>query len=194
MDFFHPNPLQALGVPPKIWESDPAVDELSLRFRNTAWAFLLAHELAHLRFRHPGNRGVDPRVSQRNEAQADAFAVELLGRSDTIPMGAVLWFQASVAYFPNRADFDSDRDYEQWVEGTTTHPVNPERLERLGTRLADRADSVTRDQAEVYRYIAARLQSIGRVLADPDMQRLIVRCATTRGPATLRRLEDRPCE
>ena len=40
-----PDPMAALGVPPKIWERDPQVDDLALRFRNTAWAFILAHEL-----------------------------------------------------------------------------------------------------------------------------------------------------
>ena len=91
-----PDPLTALGVPARIWEQDKRVDELSLRFRNTAWAFILSHELGHLRWQHPGNKQVPPKVSQRNEVEADAFAVKLLSRSDTIPMGMILWFQASV--------------------------------------------------------------------------------------------------
>lgn len=191
----YPDPLQALGVPPNVWEQDPAVDELSLRFRNTAWAFLLAHELAHLRFGHPGNRGVDPRTSQRNEAEADAFAVDLMGRSGAIPMGALLWFQASVAYFPNRADFDSDPEYRDWVRGTTTHPINSERLKALGSVLERSARKESdADERDVRRFIARRLERIGEILSLPDMQRLIVRCALTREPALLKRLDDRACD
>lgn len=138
-----PDPLTALGVPPRIWERDKRVDDLSLRFRNTAWAFILVHELGHLRFRHAGNRAVSPEVSQRQEIEADAFAVDLLSRSDTIPMGMILWFQATVGFLPNRADFETEAAYTRWVQGRTshprwgkaTHPVNPERLRRLGVAL-----------------------------------------------------------
>ncbi|WP_022950059.1 M48 family metalloprotease [Methylohalobius crimeensis] len=130
-----PNPLTALGVPARIWEKDTRVDDLSLRFRNTAWAFILAHELEHLRRRHPGNGSVPAKVSQRHEQEADAFAVELFRRSDEIPMGMILWFQASVGYFPNRADFRSEAEYRDWLRGklnhprwgSATHPMNPGR-------------------------------------------------------------------
>lgn len=190
-----PDPLTALGVPPGIWERDKRVDDLSLRFRNTAWAFILAHELGHLRFRHPGNLSVDPSVSQRNEIEADKFAVDLLGRSDTIPMGMILWFQASVGYFQNRADYSTEAAYREWVQREATHPVNPARLQHLAVTLNHVADaSLSREHAETMRFIATKLITIGGILAELDMQRLIARCAVLGRPEDLKRLHDRPCD
>lgn len=183
----YPDPLTALGVPTRIWEQEPAVDELSLRLRNTAWAFVLAHELGHQRQRHPGNAAVDPKTSQRHESEADQFALDLLARSETIPMGMVLWFQATVGFFPNRADFDSGAAYEDWRR-EATHPVNPERMQAMAVAL-DRAadDSLDPARAEVLRFIATRLAAIGDTLAEPDMQRLIARQAVLGDPEDLKR-------
>lgn len=190
-----PSPLVALGVPPGILEQDAHVADLSLRFRNTAWAFVLAHELGHLRHRHPGNLAVQPAVSQRQEMEADAFAVELLSRSDTIPMGMILWFQATVGYFPNRADFASEAEYLAWVQSGATHPVNPARMQHLAVALNRTASaSLSRDYATVAPYIAQRLLGMADILAEPDMQRLIARCAVLGHPEDLKRLHDRPCD
>jgi hypothetical protein len=184
----HPPPLEALGVPARIWENEPEVDDLSLRLRNSAWAFILAHEMGHLRYRHPGNAAVDAATSQRHEREADQFALDLLARSETIPMGAVLWFQASVGFFPNRADFASEAAYLDWQRREATHPVNPERLQSLALAL-DRAagDSLDPAHAEALRFIATRLAAIADTLAEPDMQRLIARQAVQRDPADLKR-------
>lgn len=190
-----PDPLTALGVPARIWEQDKRVDELSLRFRNTAWAFILSHELGHLRWQHPGNKQVPPKVSQRNEVEADAFAVKLLSRSDTIPMGMILWFQASVGYFKNRADFDSEAQYYKWVQDKATHPVNPVRLQRLAVELNLAAEAtLSPNHSEILRFIAVKVVGIGDILAEPDMQRLIARCAVLGRPQDLKRLHDRPCD
>ena len=190
-----PAPPAALGVPSKIWERDEEVRDLYLSFRNTAWAFILAHELAHVRFDHPGNTGAPPAVSQRNELQADAFAVDLRSRSDTILMGAILWFQASVGYFKNRADFSTDAGYRDWGRGKATHPVNADRLIRFGAALSRAADrTLSRGHASALRVIAMQVTQIADILAEPDMQRLIARCAVLGDPNDLKRLQDRPCD
>ena len=190
----YPDPLTAMGVPERAWEQDTRVDDLSLRFRNSMWAFVLAHELGHLRFGHPGNRAVDAETSQANEIAADAFAVELLDRSDTIPMGAMLWFQASVGFFKNRADFPSEAEYWAWVREGATHPVNPQRLLRLSLQLDELAASAEGANAETLRFIAENLVGIGKILAEPDMQRLVARCAVLGDPEDLKRTVDRPCD
>jgi hypothetical protein len=184
----YPDPLSALGVPAEIWEQEPEVDDLSLRLRNSAWAFILAHEMGHLRYGHPGNVAVDPKTSQRHEAEADQFALDLLSRSKTIPMGAVLWFQATVGYFPNRADFETEAAFLHWQQQEATHPVNAERLQSLALAL-DRAagDSLDPAHAEVLRFIATRLATIADTLAEPDMQRLIARRAVQGDPDDLKR-------
>jgi hypothetical protein len=184
----YPDPLTALGVPARIWEQEPAVDDLSLRLRNSAWAFILAHEMGHLRYGHPGNAAVDPATSQRHEREADQFALDLLARSETIPMGAVLWFQATVGFFPNRADFEAEAAFLDWQQREATHPVNPGRLQSLALAL-DRAvgDSLDPGHAEVLRFIATRLAVIADTLAEPDMQRLIARQAVQGDPDDLKR-------
>jgi hypothetical protein len=184
----YPDPLSALGVPARIWEQEPAVDDLSLRLRNSAWAFVLAHEMGHLRYGHPGNAAVDPKTSQRHEVEADQFALDLLSRSKTIPMGAVLWFQATVGFFPNRADFATDAAFLDWQQQEATHPANPLRLQSLALAL-DRAagDGVDPAHAEVLRFIATRLATIADTLAEQDMQRLIARKAVQGDPEGLKR-------
>ena len=184
----YPDPLSALAVPARIWEQEPAVDDLSLRLRNSAWAFVLAHEMGHLRHGHPGNAAVDPATSQRHEREADQFALDLLARSKTIPMGAVLWFQATVGYFPNRADFEADAAFLAWQRKEATHPINPGRLQSLALAL-DRAagDSLDPNHADVLRFIATRLAVIAETLAEPDMQRLIARKAVLGDPTDLKR-------
>lgn len=188
-----PDPMTALGVPERIWEQDPRVDDLSLRFRNTAWAFILAHELGHLRFGHTLTPASPPEV-QRQEEQADAFAVDLLARSETIPMGMILWFQATAGYLKNRADFASDAAYAEWLMSEASHPVNGRRMRSLATAL-DRQATAARDpnSADTLRFIAGRLAAIGEIVEDRDMQRYLRRCAAARHPEELRRLEDRPC-
>jgi IrrE N-terminal-like domain len=184
----YPDPLSALGVPTRIWEQEPAVDDLSLRLRNSAWAFVLAHEMGHLLYRHPGNAAVDPKTSQRHEAEADQFALDLLARSKTIPMGAVLWFQATVGFFPNRADFATEAAFLEWQQREATPPVNPLRLQTLALALDGAAgDSLAPAHAEVLRFIATRLLTIADTLAEPDMQRLIARKAVQGDPEDLKR-------
>ena len=188
-----PDPMTALGVPPRIWERDPQVDDLSLRFRNTAWAFILAHELGHLRFGHTKNEVLLAEI-QRQEEAADEFAVDLLGRSDTIPMGMILWFQATAGYMDNRSDFPSDAAYFEWVRTNASHPVNGKRMRNLASTMRRQA-ATERDpkRADVLQFIAARLGAIGEIIEDPDMQRLLKRCATLRRLADLKRRDDRPC-
>lgn len=188
-----PSPLRALGVPENISETDNKTDDLSLRFRNTAWAFILAHELGHLRYGHSRSR-VDPAEIQRQEEQADAFAIDLLARSRTIPMGMILWFQATAAYLPNRADFPSLAAYLQWSRTEANHPVNGKRLKNLAERMARQARSESdANHASLLNYIATRLAKIGPIIDDPEMQMYLRRCAQVRQPQDLKRRENRSC-
>ena len=121
-------PLKALGIPVNA-VSDPKVNDLSLRFRNTGYAFILGHELGHIRYQHAGYDGVPLAVSQANERQADRFGLDLMRRTSTIPMGAMLFFQAGIYYFDNRADFPSDAAWQAYLSRSATHPLTVDRLE-----------------------------------------------------------------
>lgn len=167
----YPSPLEALGIPDTALQ-DRNVDDLSLRFRNEAWAFIVLHELAHVIYQHPGNRAVTPAQSQRNESQADRFALDILQRSETIPMGMVLWFQATAPWFPNRANYSSNAEFEAAVQTALTHPISPQRLRAISQHMQGwSANSSSSTQfAEVTSFIAPRLNRIAETMADPDIQ------------------------
>ncbi len=53
----YPPPLKALKIPPNAL-AERAVDDLSLRFRNTAYAFILLHEIGHILYEHRGYKNI----------------------------------------------------------------------------------------------------------------------------------------
>jgi hypothetical protein len=174
----YPPPLEALGIPLHA-VNDPKVNDLSLRFRNTGYAFILAHELGHIRYQHPGNDGVPVAVSQANERQADRFGLDLMRRTSTIPMGAMLFFQAGVYYFDNRADYPSDAAWQAYLATSATHPLTADRLEGMSRSVSALAEDFARGQPsraaaiETTRAIGDRFAEFAAFLKDPDLQRAI---------------------
>ena len=170
----YPLPFAALGVPQDVL-SDQRVDDLSLRFFNSARAFILAHELAHLHFRHEG-RGAG--VLQR-EIQADRFALDVLARTGTVPMGIILYFQAMAHWAPNRAQFDSEQAWQAFLRERKTHPLSGERVAAIAEALAElapafaRNDPNPRNAEDVVRSIAGELDKLVDYLDDGDMQRCV---------------------
>lgn len=114
-----PPVLPTLGIPTDL-SGDKEVVELARSHFITAQAFILAHELGHLRFHHRGS-------SIANEKQADAFAVDLIQRTGLQPLGIMVFFMADA----QMADYPPPRD--------ATHPLSADRLRALATRLSDRA-------------------------------------------------------
>jgi predicted Zn-dependent protease len=173
-------------VPQRAWERERDLLSLATALRNHAWAFLMAHELAHVLHRHPGNR-VAPVVSQANEREADAFAMEMMERTGTIPIGAILYFQATAAVYMSRADLPTDTAYARWQREGATHPVNSQRLAAIARRLelwARRTQDA--DRREALLSIGHRLDAIAAILDEPAMQQLIVRRAVFGDPSALR--------
>jgi hypothetical protein len=77
----YPAPLEALHVPAGALEN-PDVKKMFLRMRNTAFSFMLLHQLGL-------QRGEGP-------ASADLFALDLMRRNSETPMGLLLLMSASV--------------------------------------------------------------------------------------------------
>src|SRR5262249_54367322 len=97
--------------------------------------------------------------------------------------------------FKNRADFSTEAAYREWTQSNASHPVNPERLQRLAIEMNHAADaSLSPKNAEILRFIAGKVVGMGDILAELDMQRLIARCAVLGRPEDLKRLYDRPCD
>ena len=175
-------PLKALGIPPNA-ASDRRVDELSLRLRNDGYGFILAHELGHVLHRHRRNQQVSIQQqlqqSVHDEEEADQFAFDIMRRNGAVPLGAMLFFQVAVFYFPNRADFESDEQWQKWVKEKSDHPLTPHRLELMAQRLSDtapdfaRLDSNKAATTEIARFIGKNLVEFAEFLNDPDLQRVM---------------------
>ena len=186
----YPSPLRALSIPADAL-SDPRVSNLSLRFRNSGYAFILGHELGHIRYRHPFYNEVPVTTSQSNEEQADLFALELMRRVTTIPMGGMLFFQAGIYYFENRADFASDHQWQEFLAKSATHPLTARRLRALSdnvSRLAPSFASGDPNRAaaiETVHFIGQRFAEFANFLDDPTLQRVMRAKAEKSPPSSL---------
>ena len=186
----YPPPLAALGVPAEAWK-EPAVGELGLRFRNSAVAFILAHELGHIALHHQGYSGISREVSRRDESGADAFALAVMARTATIPMGAVLFFQAQAYTMPSFGLYKSQgRSVEDWdkaMRDEITHPLTPDRLSAIAVSLSRQAVKESRPaERETLGFIATRLAKIAEDLGDVDLQQCVAVAAARADPAELR--------
>jgi hypothetical protein len=164
----YPPPLKALGIPEAALK-DMEVDGLSLRFRNSAYAYVLAHEMGHILYRHPGNRAAPPDVSRSHERQADEFALKVLQRDHQIPMGAILFFQMTAfVASPGRFEFSSVEAWQKAVH-EATHPVTSERIRGFSDGLR-RAAGQYGENREVALDVAQKLTRIAEEMDDRDWQ------------------------
>ena len=164
----YPPPLKALGIPDDAL-SDKKVDALSLRFRNSAYAYLLAHEMGHIRYRHSGNRAVRADVSRANEQQADAFALRVLRRDQQIPMGGILFFQMTAfVASPGRFDYPNVEEWQKALR-EATHPITSDRVRALSRGLRNGADKYGANR-EFAREIGDKLKTIADEMDDRDRQ------------------------
>jgi predicted Zn-dependent protease len=172
----YPLPWSALHIPDQAL-ADPQVDGLSLRFRNSAFAFILAHELGHVYRGHPPfYKDVTLRQAKDHETQADHFALDLLRRAANIPMGATLFFQASAYWFPNRGDYATQQEWQTYLKERATHPLTAERLRLLARHMEASAADFSRNERdkrvgiEAVQFIARGIAQIATVLEDTELQ------------------------
>jgi hypothetical protein len=177
----YPLPLPALHIPTNAL-TNPKVDELSLRFRNTAFAFILGHELGHIYHRHALG-GMTLQQARDNEIAADHFALELLRRTSTIPMGATLFFQASAYWFPHRGDYPNAQEWQTYLQEEAEHPLTADRLRTLARRMQAAATDFARNEPntafglEAVQFIAQGITQIAGILEDTDLQILMAKKA-----------------
>ena len=169
----YPPPLEALRIPASAVD-EPDAGQLGLRLRNSAYAFILAHEIGHVVLGHPSYDRESREQARQNEAQADRFALTALALAANIPMGAVLFFQASAYMQPNRGTFIAQGRSGAELDAALarqTHPLTADRLQAIGLRLEEQAQqSRSSPDREVLRYIAVRLGKIAEIVADSDLQ------------------------
>lgn len=171
--------LSALGIPRNALK-DKRVDDLSLRMRNEAFAFILAHELGHIYFRHRGYADITKAQARADEIQSDRFALELMGRTKTPPMGPFLFFQSQVYRFPHRGEFRSRSEWAKYLRTMSTHPMSTERI----SEIAKYAKSLARtrpSESQIWMFVGRGFEKIGRDLEDLDLQRCLSKVARNVG-------------
>ena len=170
----HPAPLDALGIPSDAL-SDGTVDEDSQKLLKSAVVFLLAHELGHVVHGH--RLDVPAADRQRQEMEADRFAVTTFRRIGTAPIGAVPLFFLSTYLGKHRADFDSDAAWTAHLRTSATHPLSSARLRALASEFRHRPQEFVhaepRPEAALrgLGVLPARLDSIAALLDDPLLVR-----------------------
>lgn len=185
----YPAPLEALSVPQNAL-SDKRVDTLGLRLRNTAYAFIILHELAHFLHRHGSYNQISTEQARMNETDADRFALKVLERADTIPGGIIVFFAAQVNSEPNKGQFLAERkseaDWQRYVQTKLTHPLTAERLKAIARYLDDWAHRASiDDEADTLAFIATRLFKMAKDYDDPEMQGCLAVVADRADPITL---------
>lgn len=178
-----PPPLEALQIPADAL-SDKRVDSLSQKILKSAIVFILAHELGHLRYQHPGY-DIPMKQARQNELQADNFAIEMMRRIGVAPMGITQFFMAALYLSSHRGDFSTDAQWEAYLRTQSTHPLSPKRMRMLSLKFKTHAKDFARTEPDIQKavaqinYVAGQLDTIADILADRDIQKSIAHIGRT---------------
>ncbi|MGK7895494.1 MAG: hypothetical protein AB4372_18230 [Xenococcus sp. (in: cyanobacteria)] len=126
----YPLPLDALQIPDNSL-SDPKVDELALRLFNGARTYILAHEIGHIIYNHPGYKGLSRKDATKNEIDADKFALDIIERIDSSGiffLGVILYHQVY--------------SHWNWDNNNSTHPTSASRIRTISSRENDISRSI----------------------------------------------------
>jgi hypothetical protein len=181
-----PKILEALGVPPDAYKTDKRVDELSLSLRNEAYAFIIAHELGHIRYAHKPLNQISAQQAQADEIQSDAFALDILLRTKTPPLGPVLFFQAQVYNLLHQADLGATEQERSSALLQMTHPMTTERIRKMSDFIEGPLTRARPDEAALWSDMAAKLRAIIPVMEDEDLAACLVKVAKEAHPDILK--------
>ena len=180
-----PDILRALGVPKNVLKNK-RIDRLSLSLRNEAYAFIITHELGHLLFRHQGIDHITPLQARADEIESDAFALDILARTGTAPLGMVVYFQAQIFALPHRGEFKSRDAWRNYLRTASTHPLSVERITAMGRMVSGPLARRRSKERRLWRDIGARLLGLVKVLDDVEIHNCMVRVAEQAPPSQLR--------
>lgn len=172
----YPTPLEVLNIPEGTFDDsddkDTPVEALALALFNEARAFIIGHELGHIRYKHAGGDKVDAAKAQQNESQADSYALKMLTTTQTVPLGAYLLFFAWTNYLPNRWDFASDQEWQAELD-ESTHPWTPARMQAIANGLTQSAALYPAKDRLAVASIATDMAKLAEVVADPASQQSV---------------------
>ncbi|WP_425092803.1 hypothetical protein [Tropicimonas sp. S265A] len=147
-----PAPLTAFAIDRDIAFADAYTYDVSGKILSSGIQFILAHEVGHLLLNH--RTDVDSIGSQRQEEEADRFALEHFARLGGSPMG-VFWFYM-MAWWQDPVTQDR-RDH--------SHPVSPQRITALSDRLLANPIDFAHGEADPARE-AAFIGQLGQMIAE----------------------------
>ena len=172
-----PKILDALGVPRDAYKTSKKVDEMSLALRNEAIAFVIAHELGHILYRH---KPVDQLSSQQalaDETQSDRFALELMKRTSTPPFGSLLFFEAQLYTLLHRHEFATEADWQRYVRSRMTHPLSIDRMKAMATFMRDEFPQARPAERDTWQAIGTKFLADADIFGDIGVARCIIRIA-----------------
>lgn len=182
----YPPILDALGIPADAYKNK-AVGDLSLSFRNEAFAFVLAHEIGHVVLGHAhGHDPVPAEQSRAEEAAADAFAFDLLSRSGTPAVGAFLFFTAQAYSLPHRGRFATEDEWLTFMRERNGHPLTTDRLRAMAAYHASALAGARPGERAIWRDIAAGQEQVAAILDDRELQDCIAEIGETGDLAALK--------
>jgi predicted Zn-dependent protease len=178
--------LEALGVPPDAYKTDKRVDELSLSLRNEAFAFIIAHELGHIRYAHKPLDQISAQQAQADETQSDAFALDIFLRTKTPPLGPVLFFQAQVYNLLHPVDLGRTEQERSSALLQMTHPLTTERIRKMSDFIEGPLTRARPEEAALWSDMAGKLRAIIPVMEDEDLAACLVKVAKEASPDILK--------
>lgn len=185
------SPRDALGVPANAL-GDKVVDDVSQKLLKSMVYFIVAHEFAHVMYQHKSYKTIGAQEAQRQETEADGFALEVMRRIAVPPLSMVHFFTLVSRLETSPADFETLDQYEAFLRQGATHPVSAQRIFAVADALQVnvKAFAVLQSnpaQWEVRLLQAVRdLRAIGATLDDRAMRQYLTYRAQTINPASLR--------
>ena len=187
----YPPLLATLGIPANALE-DQRIDKLSLSFRNQALAFVLVHELGHILYKHKGYDEITKTQARADEVESDRFALDVLARTQTAPLGAILFFQAQVYSHPHRGEFPDRQTWQQYLLTTSTHPLTVDRIAAMADYIEGPLARGRVKETAIWQSIAVKLRAIIRNMEDEPLQRCTARVAAVSDLSILKPRSDIP--
>lgn len=171
-----PGPLTALGIPADALD-DKKVDALALGLRNEAFAFLLLHELGHIYFAHKGYAEITKARARADEVQSDRFALDILARTKTPPLGAALFFQAQAYRLPHKGEFPSKAAWNDYLQTLSTHPLTVDRIRHQAEFIRSAFARRRADEKAIWTMVGIKLAAVADMLEDGELQACVAKMA-----------------
>jgi hypothetical protein len=178
------SPLQTLGVPASALD-DRFVDDVAQKTLKSTIFFVMAHEYAHVMYHHAGYSLVTAAQAQRQEEEADAFALQVMRRIGVPPLALVQFFTLVSRLEPSPVEFRTTAEYEAYVRQEATHPVSGLRILAVAQAIEDGKADFARLQTEPKVWEAKlqtaveQLRIIGRDMDDSKLRRFLAETAET---------------